>query len=151
MGTRHVVRRCAVALCVSGSVSAAGWMRVAAKAPEGPQSAYYVTSGNQGVNWILRRSNATPFDQAHWFISGSVFGEHAIVVDKTVRTLGTNSGDPLLASEGAEYTRQGRYAGRDFPYPPELPTTSGLLDATTDGEYIYAKTRRSGSTHSQAT
>ena len=138
MRTKYGMRGSAVAVVVLVSVFAAGWLSVAAKSPEGPHSAYYVTAGNQGVNWILHNSKATPFNQVHWFISGGiVFGEHAIVVDKTVRTLGTNSSTALIASDGAEYTRQGRYTGRDFPYPAELPTTSGILDATTDGQYIY--------------
>ena len=137
MKTRTVVRGSSVLLGVLGAVFVGGWLSGAAQSPEGPKSAYYVTSGNNGVNWILRRENATPFEQVHWFISGLVFGEHAIVVDKTVRTLGTNSSTGLPPSDGAEYTRQGRYTGTDFPYPAELPTTSGILDATTDGQYIY--------------
>ena len=76
----------------------------AAQSQEGPKSAYYVTSGNNGVNWILRHSKATPFEQVHWFISGGyTFGEHAIVVDKTVRTLGNNYASAgLPPSDGAE-------------------------------------------------
>ena len=139
MRTKYGMRGSAVAVVVLVSVFAAGWLSVAAKSPEGPHSAYYVTAGNQGVNWILHNSKVTSFDQVHWFTSGGfTFGEHAIVVDKTVRTLGTNfPNSALIASDGAEYTRQGRYTGTDFPYPAELPTTSGILDATTDGQYIY--------------
>ena len=138
MKAKHVVRASAVLLGILGAVSIAGWLSAAAQSEEGPKSAYYVTAGNQGANWILRRSSATRFDQVHWFIADAiVFGEHAIVVDKTVRTLGTNSSTALIASDGAEYTRRGSYTGTDFSYPAELPTTSGILDATTDGRYIY--------------
>lgn len=140
MKTGYVVRGSAVLLGAFGAVLVTGWLSGAAQSQEGPKSAYYVTSGNQGMNWILRRSSATPFAQAHWFtLNGFVFGEHAIVVDKTVRTLGTNFGGAgLPPSAGAEYTRRGKYAGPDFPYPADLATTSGILDATTDGQYIYA-------------
>lgn len=139
METKYVIRGSAVSFGALGAILVAGWLTGAAQSHEGPKSAYYVTSGNSGVNWILRHSKATSFEQVHWFISGGiVFGEHAIVVDKTVRTLGTNSGTGLPPSDGAGYTRQGRYSGTDFSYPAELPTTSGILDATTDGRYIYA-------------
>jgi hypothetical protein len=138
MTTKSLVRGSAVLLGIFGTVSVGGWLSAGAQSEAGPESAYYVTAGNQGVNWILRRSTSTPFDQVHWFVSGGmVFGEHAIVVDKTVRTLGTNFSAALMASDGAEYTRRGRYTGTDFPYPAELPSTSGILDATTDGQYIY--------------
>ncbi len=139
MKPKYVVRGSAVLLGALGAVLVAGWLPGAAQSQEGPKSAYYVTSGNNGVNWILRHSKATPFEQVHWFISGGyTFGEHAIVVDKTVRTLGNNYASAgLPPSDGAEYTRQGRYNGTDFPYPAELPTTSEILDATTDGQYIY--------------
>ena len=137
MRTTPVVRGgSAVLLGVLGAVLVVASLSGAAPSREGPRSAYYVTSGNTGVNWILRRSTATPFEQIHWFISGFVFGEHAIVVDKTVRTLGTNA-PGFSPSDGAEYTRRGRYTGIDFPYPADLPATSGILDATTDGHYIY--------------
>ena len=118
-------------------VVTAGWLDVAARPPGGPASAYYVTSGNQGTNWILRRSSATAFAQVHWFVqNGFVYGEHAIAVGKTVRTLGTNANG--LASLGAEYTRRGSYTGTDFAFPAGVPSSLGFLDATTDGEHIYA-------------
>ena len=92
MRTKHGMRGSAVAAVVLVFVFTTGWLSAAPDSIEGPHSAYYVTSGNQGVNWILHNSKATSFAQVHWFISsGYAFGEHAIVVDKTVRTLGTNS------------------------------------------------------------
>jgi len=106
----------------------------------GPASRYFVTGGNQGVNWILRRSTATPFAQQHWFIqAGVVFGEHAIAVHRNrVRTLGTNALEAVgLTSPGSEYTLRGVYTGTDFAYPADAGTLA-FLDATTDGTHIYA-------------
>ena len=104
-----------------------------------PVSRFYVTSGNQGLNWIVKGSRALSFPQQHWFIdSGFVFGEHAIAVAKTVRTLGTNFvGRGLPPSQGAEYRRTGAYTGTAFTYPIDAASLT-FLDATTDGSHIYA-------------
>ncbi len=116
-----------------------GWLAVTTQAYASPISPYYVTAGNQGLNWILRGSSAVSFNQRHWFVDqGHVFGEHAIAVDGTVRTLGTNFvADGLPPSQGAEYTLAGVYTGVDFDYPIDAAALS-FLDATTDGDHIYA-------------
>lgn len=106
----------------------------------GPKSRYFVTGGDQGVNWIVRHSDATPFAQQHWFIQdGYVFGEHAIAVHRNrVRTLGRNAREAVgLTSPGSEYTFRGVYTGTDFAYPIDAGTLA-FVDATTDGTHIYA-------------
>src|SRR2546426_7492396 len=100
----------------------------AASIAQGPISAYYLTAGDQGNNWIAQGTSASSFPQAH---PGNL-GEYGIAVDSTVRTLG-NGNDGI--NLGAQYTLAGVYTGTDYPYPdPSLR----FYDGTTDGTLNYS-------------
>src|SRR6476646_12028642 len=111
----------------------------AAVSNPGPVSPYYLTAGDQGLNFVVQGNTITSFPQHH-SASG---GEYAIAVTDTMRTLGT--GNVALGRmpphAGSEYTVAGAdagvglYTGTDFPYPIN---SAGFFDGATDGRFNYA-------------
>jgi hypothetical protein len=105
----------------------------------GPVSPYYLTAGDQGLNFVIQGTSVAAFPQHHPEDSG----EYAIVVTDTIRTLG--SGNIALGRipphNGSEYTiadayiAAGQYTGTDFPYPV---TSAGFFDGATDGRFNYS-------------
>lgn len=113
----------------------------AGSAQAGPISTYYLTAGDQGTNWIVQGTTATPYDQAN-------DNEYAIAVSGDVRTLWNgNQGfgaPPYLP--GSQYTLAGVYTGTDYAYPVTDPSVA-FYDGTTDGNFNYSVDFQTGNVY----
>ncbi len=95
----------------------------------GPISEYYLTAGDQGMNWVVQGAAVVrSWSQQH----PSNRGEYALAVTDTIRTLG--NGNQGARGPGAEYTLAGVYTGTDYPYPP---IDASFYDGATDGTNFY--------------
>ena len=89
----------------------------------GPLNEYYVTDWCNGGISVIQGNEIIK----HWNTNAS--NDIAIVVDDTIRTYGHRVGD-----YGAQYSLDGTYLGTTYTNN----IANRFLDATTDGEYIYA-------------
>jgi hypothetical protein len=107
-----------------------------AEALADPLSPYYLTAGDNGMNWVVQ-GNAVinSWSQQH----PENLGEYAIAVASHVRTLG--NGNPSSRHPGSEYTLAGIYTGTDFPYPV---ANAAFYDGATDGTHNYSVDYESG-------
>src|SRR4051794_27882376 len=80
-------------------------LSVSSTASADPISSYYLTAGDQGMNWVVQGASITnSWNQAH----PEFGGEYAIAVDSTVRTLGSgNQGAFPPSHVGSQYTLGG--------------------------------------------
>lgn len=112
-------------------------------AAQGPAGTYYLTNGDQGLNWRVQGLTAVSSAQANLNGGGGGNGEYAIAVSSDIRTLGNgNSGSDSVPRLGSLYNLNFVYQGVDYPYPT-LGTRS-FYDGTTDGSSIYSLDYRSG-------
>src|SRR5262252_2903149 len=80
---------------------------VPAALASGPIGVYYLTAGDQAMNWGVQGSSV--------IYSGAQVGdEYAIALDPTIRTLGNGNTDTL---PGAGYTYSLVPTGASYPYP----------------------------------
>src|SRR6516164_175210 len=94
--------------------------------PVGPRSPYYLTAGEQGMDWVVQGNSVI----ANWpQVHKNGVGEYAISVCDTVHVLGSSYGGTTTI--GSEYTLNGIPTGTDYPYPP-VPKAA-FWDATTTG------------------
>jgi hypothetical protein len=112
---------CAVVVGLSALAGRAG--------AQGPTGTYYLTAGDQGTNWIIQGTTATPFADNQ----PGLGGEYAIAVTSTVQTLG--NGNPFDKGLGAQYTLGGVFTGTNYAYPA---VTASFFDGTTDGAHNYS-------------
>lgn len=119
------------------AAAVAAVLATTAAAQAGPISAYYLTAGDSGTNWILQGTSAISFPQAH---PGNL-GEYGIAVSGDVRTIG-NGNDQI--NLGAQYTLAGVYTGTDYPYPL---SGAAFYDGTTDGTSNYSVDIGSGNVY----
>jgi hypothetical protein len=98
----------------------------------GPLSAYFLTAGPTGTNWVLQGALVTNSWSQHHTALG---GEYPIAVAKTVRTLGNGDRDPIKRGPGSEYTLAGAYTGTDYPYPG---ADESFYDGASDGTFNYS-------------
>jgi hypothetical protein len=105
----------------------------AAAQAQGPISPYYLTAGDEGMNWVVQgNAVVNSWAQAH----PEEGGEYAIAVSSTVRTLGNgNQGFSGPSHVGSEYTLGGVFTGTTYPYP--VPNAA-FYDGTTDGTHNYS-------------
>lgn len=121
------------------AASAALSLVSAGEAQAGPLSAYYLTAGDQGQNWVVQGAAVVN----NWAQANpQEFGEYAIAVTDAVRTLG-NGGQGFGGSShpGSEYTLGGVYTGVDYAYP--VPDEA-FYDGTSDGTFNYSVSYREG-------
>src|SRR4030095_17043074 len=78
----------------------------------GPIGAYFLTAGDNGVNWIVQGATATFYQQKQYLN----YGESAVAVGDTVRTLHNNVFG--TGGFGSQYTLTGPYTGATLPQPP---------------------------------
>jgi hypothetical protein len=100
-----------------------------APAIAGPIGAYFLTAGDNGVNWIVQGATAT-FYQQNQYIN---YGESAVAVGDTVRTLHNNVFG--TGGFGSQYTLTGTYTGVNFPYPL---SGARFYDGTRDASRNYS-------------
>lgn len=95
----------------------------------GPISAYYLTAGDNGNNFVVQGGAVVlSFPQQH---PGNL-GEYAIAVTSTVRTLGNGNDGTNF---GSQYTLGGTYTGVDYPYPV---VDASFYDGASDGTFNYS-------------
>jgi len=86
---------------------------------DGPIGTYYLTAGDQQMNWAVQGSGVV-------YSGAQVGDEYAIAVGNTVRTLGNQDNRP-----GYEYSLNLIPTGVSYPYPVQgVPFYDGTQDST---------------------
>jgi hypothetical protein len=100
---------------------------------DGPIGAYYLTAGDQSMNWAVQGPNVilSGMQNCAPFCGGGQ-GEYAIALDQTVRTLGNGNVDTI---PGSEYTYGLVATGVKYPYPVQ---GARFYDGTQDSSHNYS-------------
>ncbi|MEP6603200.1 MAG: PQQ-binding-like beta-propeller repeat protein [Spartobacteria bacterium] len=96
----------------------------------GPASRYYITAGQQGKAWVTQLDSVINSWVLHFPINP---GQYAISVLDKVRISGSFLEG--VTRIGSEYSTDGVYTGKDFPYA--IPG-AGFWDGATDGLSNYS-------------
>jgi len=106
---------------------------------DGPIGAYYLTAGDQSMNWAVQGSNILYFGPQNCApFCGGGLGEYAIALPGSVRTLGNGNVDNI---PGSEYDYHLVATGIKYAYPVQ---GASFYDGTSDAQHNFSLDYRAG-------